>query len=195
MFSSVRAKQPYGEHQTYEVVGGRVELIADRPVPPDIQAAIDRDYVYRSLPSELHADVLRTRCAVALASMRQRYPQLAIHGVRVLATAFQAPAYPAPAQLTRQDLGVIGELREATWVSYDHVLPAGATRFGPVPAGAALAVYRDGLPIAAPAVGTDGQIALPGGTAAIDVTQSLPGADGTPRPFVIARRIGRNDRG
>jgi hypothetical protein len=195
MFSGVRAKQPYGEHQTYEVVGGRVEPIADAPVPAAVQAEIDRDYILRSMPNELHEGALHTRCEIALASLRQRYPQLAIRGVRVLATAFQAPAYPAPAVLERHDLGVLGELIGTTWVSHDRVLPATATVFGPLPAGAPIALYRDGLPITAPAAGADGQIALPGGTAAVDVVATLPGADGVPRPFVIARRIGRNDRG
>ncbi|HET9625462.1 MAG TPA: hypothetical protein VFP84_29040 [Kofleriaceae bacterium] len=191
MFSNVRAKRPYADHQSYEVVAGRVELIADQPVPPDIQVAINRYYSYRSLPSETNGEALHHRCVTALAELRERYPALGVHGVRVLATVFQVAPYPAPAQFDRIDLGVLGELREGAWVSYLHELPTRGTSFGPLPAGATATLFRNGL--AAPARTTGDQIAFPDDRSVIDVVAPMPGADGQPRPFVLARRAGHTE--
>ena len=187
MFASVRAKRPYGEHQSYEVVAGRVEVIADHPVPADVQAEVDRNYVYRTLYTILRSDALRARCEIARTELRARYPELEIRGVRVYSTAYLAPAYPAPASFERRDLGVLGELRDDVWVDHADALPRDATSFSP-PAGASVTVYRDGLPPADPAA--PGPIALPAGASAIDIVAPLPGADGVSRPFVIARRLG-----
>ncbi len=174
MFAIIRAKEPYDTHQPYELIGGRIELVSDVPIATWQQAEIDRDYVYRTLHRERDRAQLHARMVVLLAELRQRYPALGIRGVRVYITTYQAPAYPAPARLVAHDVAIFGELIGETWISH----------YGDAPApGAPLALYRDGLPVAAPTTG-----AIPPGTDMIHVVEQLPGPDGVVRPYLLARR-------
>ncbi|HEX4417264.1 MAG TPA: hypothetical protein VH165_05155 [Kofleriaceae bacterium] len=213
MFSTIRAKRPYGVHQTCELIAGRIEVITGGPpddppddpldspiglpispsISPEIQAEIDRDYVYRALHRELDPGVLRARVIVVRDELRRRYPALAIRGVRVYITMYQAPAYPAPARLAAHDLGVLGELVDDTWTSHYVALP----RSGRISiaadralAGAPLALYRDGLPAAGPPPVPDaaGTLALPPGRDTLHLVAALSGADGVVRPYLVARR-------
>jgi hypothetical protein len=117
MFATVRATPPYGEHRDYDFVFQRIELVADRAIPPDVQAAIDRDYVYRSLHRETDRDVLRTRLGVVVEQLRRRYPDLGLRGVRLYITSYRAPAYPAPARLEPYDLAIAAEIVDGTFRS------------------------------------------------------------------------------
>ena len=192
MFALVRAKRPYAEHQTYELIAGRVELVTDRPIERWIQAEIDGNYVYRTLHRETDRDALRARTAVVLDELRHRYPALAIRGVRVYVTMYQAPAYPAPAHLEAHDLGILGELVDDVWTSHYLAFPGNgriSLAADPALAGAALALYRDGLPSTCPPRSPDtGSLQLPPGRDMLHLVARLPGPDGVARPYLVTRR-------
>jgi hypothetical protein len=196
MFAMVRAKQPYAEHQTYELIAGRIELVADRPIERWVQGEIDGDAVARSLHFEADRDALHARVTVLLDELRRRYPALAIRGVRVYITMYQAPAYPGPARLEPHDLGIFGELVDGVWTTHYRPLP-GTGRISlaedPAVAGAALALYRDGLPTpgSPPAPDAAGMLQLPPGPGMLHLVARLPGPDGVMRPYLVARRTPR----
>ena len=179
MFAIIRAKEPYAEHQPYELIGGRIELVSNVPVAAWQQGEIDRDYIYRTLHRELDREALHARMVVLLAELNTRYPALGVRGVRVYITTYQAPAYPAPARLTPHDLAIYGELVDGVWVT--HVGE-------PRPAGPPLALYRDGLPVDEPVAIANGAVVMPVGRDMIHVVVRLPGADGIVRPYLVARR-------
>jgi uncharacterized membrane protein YphA (DoxX/SURF4 family) len=192
MFALMRAKQPYTEHQTYELIAGRIELVTDHPIEPWIQAEIDRDYVYRTLHRESDRDALHARTGVLLDQVRHRYPALAVRGVRVWVTMYQVPAYPAPARLVAHDLGIFGELVDGTWTTHYLALPATgriSLAADPALAGAPLALYRDGLPAADPPVADPaGMLQIPPGRDMLHLVARLSGSDGVVRPYLVARR-------
>jgi hypothetical protein len=111
MFGYVRAKRPYDQHQTYEMPGTAVEILATQPVMPEVQGWIDRHHTYRQLYKVRAVSRLRTNLEAMREQLQQRYPELGVEGVRVYFAVFQAPAYPAKAELKRLRLGVLGELR------------------------------------------------------------------------------------
>lgn len=193
MFAAIRAKRPYAEHQTYELVAGRIELVAGRPIEPSIQAEVDRDYVYRALHRETDRDRLRTRTAAIVDELRRRYPAHAIRGVRVYVTMYQAPAYPAPARLEAHDLGVLGEFVDGRWISHHVALPASgriSLAADPALSRAAFVVYRNGLPWTYPSPAGDGALQLPPGRDMLHVVARVAGPDGVVRPYLVARRTG-----
>ncbi|HEY0193015.1 MAG TPA: hypothetical protein VGC42_17985, partial [Kofleriaceae bacterium] len=122
MFSGVRAKQPYSEHQEYEVIGGRLEALADQPIPAFVQDDLDRDYFMRGIWTA-RGEALHERCIAARAELRRRYPALGVRGIRVYLTRFVAPAYPGPPHFERRDLRVLGELRDDAWTVDDSPRP------------------------------------------------------------------------
>lgn len=112
MFGYVRAKRPYGQHQSYEMPGTAIEIVARQPVPAEAQAWIDRSHSFRQIYKLRSVERVRDSLAAMVAQLQRRYPDLAIEGVRVSFAAFQAPAVPAPAELRRVPLGLLGELRD-----------------------------------------------------------------------------------
>jgi hypothetical protein len=194
MFAIMRAKQPYAQHQSYELVAGRIELVTDHPIEPWIQAEIDRGYAYRTLPREADRDALHARVVTLLADLQRRYSSLAIRGVRVYVTMYQVPAYPAPARLEPHDIGILGELVDGSWIARGVPVPiTGRVSLAAEPglAGAALALYRDGLPAAGPPPTPDaaGALQLPPGRDMLHVVARLPGSDGVVRPYLVAYRL------
>ena len=138
--------------------------------------------------------MLRVRAAVLLDELRRRYRELAIHGVRIYVTMYQAPAYPAPARLEAHDIGVLGELVDERWVSHCVALPGtGRTSLAadPALAGAALALYRNGLPSTLPPLAPDRTLQLPPGRDMLHLVAQLPGPDGVMRPYLVGRRTQR----
>jgi hypothetical protein len=109
MFGYVRAKRPYDQHLTYEMPGASVEIVSDQLVDADAQAWIDRHYTFRLLYQVRTADLLATRLQAAVTALQQEFPALHVRGVRVYFTVFYAPAYPAPAQLRRHRVALLGE--------------------------------------------------------------------------------------
>lgn len=117
LFASVRAREPYDVHQSYDFAGERIELIAARSSPA-IQSAIDRDYAFRWLYREREPALLRARMVALVAELRLRYPDLGIRGVRLYLATYRVPAYPAPARLREIDVGILGELVDDRWTTY-----------------------------------------------------------------------------
>jgi len=193
MFAAMRAKRPYAEHQAYQLIAGRIELVTDHPIAPELQAAVDRDYAFRTLHRETDRAALRARTTAMLTELGRRYPALALRGVRVYVTMFELPAYPAPARLIPHDLGILGELVDGTWTDHVVALPAsGRVSLAGDPAltGAPLAIYREGLPVAGPPPAADaaGILQVPPGRDMLHLVARLPGHDGVVRPYVVARR-------
>lgn len=110
MFSDVRAKQPYSEHQTYELLGGHIELLGARPMRPDEVSWVDSHGGYRWMFRARDPKVVRAHLHAILTELSRAWPDLQIHTVRLSLSVFQAPAYPAPAGLVRTDVAILGEL-------------------------------------------------------------------------------------
>jgi len=192
MFATMRVRRPYAEHRAYELVAGRIELVTDRSIAPQIQADIDRDYAFRTLHRETDMAALRARTVVVRDELIRRYPALGIRGVRIYVTVFEVPAYPAPARLVAHDVGVLGELVDGAWTSRCVAIPSTGRlplAAEPALAGASLAIYRDGVPAGpAPAADATGALQLPAGRDMLHVVARLPGSDGVVRPYLVARR-------
>jgi hypothetical protein len=101
MFAKVLAKQPYARHQSYELVGARVEVLADAAIDPALQRWIDQSYEYRTM-WRLYPDppALERRLGALLTEVRTRAGSaVQVRGLRLHMALFQAPAVPAPATL------------------------------------------------------------------------------------------------
>jgi hypothetical protein len=110
MFSVVKAKKPYGVHQTYETLGGRIEVLSDRPIDPKLRAWLDRNGAYRTMWMQRDPKALSVRLGVLLAELKARAPDAGVHGVRVDLTVYRAPAVPEPARFDRIPVAVLGQL-------------------------------------------------------------------------------------
>jgi hypothetical protein len=112
MFGYVRAKRPYGEHQSYEMPGIAIEIVSRQPVSAEMQRWIDRRHTFRTFYKLRTTKQVQAALDAIAAEVSARDPSLGVVGVRLFFAAFQAPAYPAPAALTRVPLGVLGEQLE-----------------------------------------------------------------------------------
>jgi hypothetical protein len=110
MFADVRAKWPYDQHQSYELIGGRIELAAQHPLTAAEQRWVDRRIVYRWMWQERSPDALRRTLQGLLDDTRRRFPAAGITAARLWLVVDRAPPYPAPARLERFDLAILGEL-------------------------------------------------------------------------------------
>jgi len=110
MFGEIRARRPYDRHQSYEMIGGRIEVVSAWPLHPDDQAWIDRRLPFRFLWKHRDRAELRRDLAGVLAEAQARFPGADIQAVRLILSVYVAPAYPAPARLDRVDLARIAEL-------------------------------------------------------------------------------------
>lgn len=111
MFATVRARAPYGEHQTYAVPGDHFEAISDRPLDDHAQRWVD--HMNRRLYLVTDPAVYRSRIAAILADTRARFPQFGIRGLRHYLTIFEVPAYPAPAHFEPRPIAIMGEIDAA----------------------------------------------------------------------------------
>ena len=144
MFAQVRAKRPYDTHQTYELSGGRLVIVADPPLSPAQEAAVAAHHTYRMLYRERSPAIVRQRLGALLTAARGWFPGHAIRTVRVEVVAIQAPAHPAPARLDRKDLAIVGELdADGTFRTLLGAIAPGASGWtiAPVPVG----VSTDGI--------------------------------------------------
>lgn len=123
MFAVVRAKRPYLEHQSYELVGGRIELESSPPPTPDVQTWIDRRIQFRWMWKERDAARVRRDLDAIVRETAARWPELRVTRARIWLVLDSAPAYPAPARLVREDLALLGEL--AHHGAYRTALPGG----------------------------------------------------------------------
>jgi len=148
MFAVVRAKQPYGEHQTYEMIGGNLEALGAGD-DAAVAAWLSQRATYRWLWRERDPAKLPAMLDTVLGETRQGWPNAHVTGIRLWLSVFQAPAYPAPARLDRFDLAIVGELERGTFRSeLGTLLPDGRTWLAPAghhePAGMrVLAIYDD----------------------------------------------------
>jgi hypothetical protein len=199
LFASVRAKPPYDVHQTYELIGGHIELVAARPLTRDEQAWIAGNGTYRWMwqvrdPARLHRDL-----QVILDETRTVFPSAGVTGVRLWLSVFRAPAYPAPARLDRVDVAILAELdadgalRTATGaLAADHVTVSAAAVRGVDLSGASFAVMRDDVPppqpVAATAIATGWRLAEP---LVGDPVYLVATPRGAAAPWVVASRSHR----
>jgi uncharacterized membrane protein YphA (DoxX/SURF4 family) len=197
LFASVRAKRPYGTHQSYEYAAGHVQAIGADGSPAG-GAAVDtwiaRRSIYHALWTERSRAVLSRKLAPVLDDVRAAWPREAITGLRLWLTIFQAPAYPAPARLDRIDLAVVAEVDRGRFRSaLGALLPDGRTWIAPPDApelaGMQLFELRGDLPqpspIAAMATRSGFVLAtpLPG-----DASYLIGRAPGALRSWVLAYR-------
>ncbi|TMQ22429.1 MAG: hypothetical protein E6J90_12410 [Deltaproteobacteria bacterium] len=108
MFATVRAREPYNQHQPYAVPGDHFEVISARP--PDEHAQRWIDHRNRRLYLVTDPVVFRKRLAAILADVQARFPELGIRGLRHYLTIFEAPAYPAAAHFEPHPIAIMGEL-------------------------------------------------------------------------------------
>ena len=107
MFAAIRAKRPFGRHQSYQLVGAHVELVGARA---DVQAWIDGRVALRELWRERRAPVLQRALRGILDDARERFPDAPPTTVRLWFGVDEVPAYPAPARLVRHDVAIVAEL-------------------------------------------------------------------------------------
>jgi hypothetical protein len=113
MFATVRARAPYDEHLPYAVEGDHFEVLADQPIPLYVQEWFDHQN--RGTWRVRDPNDLRRRLEAITKQAQRRYPELAIHGLRLYLTIFEAPAYPAPARFDLHPVAIVGELERGVF--------------------------------------------------------------------------------
>jgi hypothetical protein len=68
------------------------------------------DHQNRGTATVRDPDELHRRLDAVLKQSQRRYPELAIHGLRLYLAIFEAPAYPAPAHFELHAVAIVGEL-------------------------------------------------------------------------------------
>jgi hypothetical protein len=110
LFATLRAKEPFSQHQTYELLGGHIEVFGNRPLLPEEEVFLATRATYRWMFRARDKKTVAQDMHVILDDVRRIWPSLEIKGVRLWLSVDQAPAYPAPAHLERHDLGMLGEM-------------------------------------------------------------------------------------
>jgi hypothetical protein len=195
MFSRIRAKKPYSEHQTYEILGGRLLVEAEPAITEDVQTDLDLRHAWRFLHEQTDPAVLERRLGGVAEEVRRRYDRT-IHRVTLELVVYQVPAYPAHAEITPHPVGVIAELDADAGVLHtllgqvrrdgDRLIVQPRTAAGGEPI--EIAVHADDSPQGTPVSGTwqDGALVVPASQAASYlVTGRSSSGDG--RWFVIGR--------
>lgn len=117
MFGYVRAKKPYHVHQSYEMPGTSIELLSEPAATAHVQERIDAHHTFRLAYRVRDASALEHQLTAMQSLFQESFPELKVFGVRLHLASFQAPAYPAPAGLTRHRLAILGELRQGVVTS------------------------------------------------------------------------------
>jgi hypothetical protein len=148
MFATVRARPPYGEHQLYELLDSRIEVVSDPPPSQAVRWWVDYHPTGHAIRDARTADEARAALTAFARELHTAFPDLAVRTLRAQLVAIQAPPYPAPARLDHVDVATIAELASdgAFRSMLGRVAPDGATAV-PVglPASDRLAWYRDGV--------------------------------------------------
>ncbi len=200
MFARLRAKRPYSEHQSYELLGGAYELLPEGSATRATAAAVARHRTHRDAHRVRDPELLRRRLGAALADAT------GASVVRLHLAVFQAPAVPEPARLERHLVGILGELDRAggyrTLLGSVVVRDADGLHVTLRPVGVSGAplrylAYVDESPIARPllarANGDRVDLEEPGGTNAI-IVAVLATASGGEEAFVIGAAPPRRAR-
>jgi hypothetical protein len=150
MFAVVRAKPPYDRHQTYELVGSRLEAVG--AADPGLETRFRQSAAYRTMWQTRSPRALREDLATVLGETH-------VAAIRMWLTVFQAPAYPGPARLDPIDLAVIAELDDHGFRStLGALLPDRQTWIAPADhpdlTGAQLYLIRDDDPAPIPIAAT-----------------------------------------
>lgn len=183
MFATIRAREPYGEHLPYSVVGGTYEVISDVPIDPNAQRWLDHNH--RHVWAVRNPDELDKRLRTVLERMQYFYPNYHVRGIRLWLTVFETAAHPGPAKFEKHPIALVGELLPdgTLRTMLGRLAPAGEQahlevrpRNVELAPDARLYYFRDdlptGTPVVVPLAGTRFDLAY----------QSLPG---NPRYFVV----------
>jgi hypothetical protein len=149
MFATIRAAEPYDEHLPYSVPGDKFVVLSDHPLSDDRQQWLD--HVYRGLHAQTEPGRLENRLRAILATLRERYPELGIHGLRHQLAIFEAAPYPAPARFDLYPIAVTGEISaDGTFRTMLGTFAAGVVELRPRgldPATATLTYFANDRPI------------------------------------------------
>jgi hypothetical protein len=156
MFSTVRAKEPYGGHGGYVVVGDHFEVVSTPPI--DVPTQRWFDHANRGMFEERDPDRLKRRLEAMWKQAVRRYPAYRFERVRLYLTMFEAPAYPEPAHFVPHPIAVIGELdADGTFRTLVGDFQPNSIEPHPVnvdAAGITVGYYRDDEPVLQPFAGT-----------------------------------------
>lgn len=142
MFATIRAKPPYETHQSYEFVAARYEVVSAAPVRPVTQNWLQRNYFARSLYRNPRAAELRAGVRSIFEHLQRTEPAAQVTALRLWATTYQVPAYPAPARLVPHDLGILVEVTAHETRAYvDEAAAAQRSAAG-------CTLFREGLAVA-----------------------------------------------
>lgn len=132
MFQQVRAKRPYDVHQSYEMLGGHIELEGAKPMSEDQTIWVAHHAPYRWMWRARDPGVVRAHLHTVLRELRGIWGDNDFTTARLSLAIFQAPAYPAPPALVRLDVGILGELAiDGTFrTRLGTLAPDGATILG-----------------------------------------------------------------
>jgi hypothetical protein len=159
LFDDVRARPPFERHQTYQLIAGRIEPLADKPLP-DLARWLGSQSTYRRMWRDRSPDQLARDLRVILDDTHAVWPDAGVTGVRLWLSVYEAPPYPAPARLDRVDIAIIGELtstgavRTALGTLSSDGATVRSTGQGIDLAGASLAIVADDVPAARPVAAT-----------------------------------------
>jgi len=109
MFATIRAAEPYSEHLPYRLYGDHYEVTTSIPLSTAEQRWFDHGN--RWLFEVRDPARVRARLEALLATARARYPDKHVTAIRHYVAIFEAPAYPAKAQLVMTPLAITGEIR------------------------------------------------------------------------------------
>lgn len=202
LYDDVRARPPFGRHQTYELVSGHIEPLAARPPPPELTRWIAAQGTFRRMWRDRTPEQLARDLQVILDDTRAAFPGAGITGVRLWLSVFQAAPYPEPARLDRVDIAILGELggrlggdgalRTALGALAGDGVTLRSPRRGVDLAGGSLAVMVDDVPslrpLAATATATGWTLAAPLAGDPVYVVAQPPGGGA---PWLIAGRTYR----
>jgi hypothetical protein len=148
MFANIRSKAPYLDHHAYDLVAAQFLVTSDPPI--DLATQRWFDHTNRTLHLVTDPDELHKRLAAVLAQAQRRYPMYKITKLRLYASVFEAPAYPARAHFESHPIAVMAELSaDGTYRTLLGRLDDRRVELRPRgidTSGATLAYYRDASP-------------------------------------------------
>jgi hypothetical protein len=134
LFASVRAKQPYSRHQSYEFVAAHLEPIGGAG-DDAMQRWLAQRSGYRAVSRARTPGELAHELGLTLHGAQTHWSTAGVTGMRLWLSIFQAPAYPAPARVDRVDVAVMGELEGTTFhTALGTLLPDARTWIAPASA-------------------------------------------------------------
>ncbi len=112
MYARLRVTPPYDRHLPFDVIGGRLEVTAEPPLPPGYLDALGRDLLYKKLWRARSLALVEDGLRELRARIQRELPGARLREVRLHRSAYRIPAYPAPPDPVVVDLGLVGALDE-----------------------------------------------------------------------------------